>query len=117
GLGISRSTVPLGEGGRTASLVTGLLEWPDGRPIGYFAPANSYFPAMGEAMAYPPTQETRLGVASDVAVSPAPRAGAAAEDGALKAALEVLAKAVRRPEAAGGGGEVKLPATEGRGSR
>ena len=115
GLGISRSIVPLGEGGRTASLATGLLEWPDGRPLGYFLPAGRFFTETGEWMANTPSQHMRLGVTPDVAVSSARRAGA--EDGALKAALDVLSKAIQKPDAAGPGDESKVPATDGRPSR
>lgn len=118
GFGISRSTVPLDESGRTANLVTGLLERPDGRPIGYFAPANPDFPAMGEGgLAYPPTREARLGVFPDVTVPPAGRGGAEAEDSALKAALEVLTKAIQQPGTVGRGGERETPAAVGRSSR
>lgn len=159
GLGISRSTVPLGQGGRTVSLVTALLEKPDGHPIGYFESAPWR------------TQDSRLGVTPDVAVgsgrgvggetrtidlkaemdalklqsdkldaaletlrSPARRSGsggraaeleavrerlnkAAREDTPLKTAVELLTKAIRRPEAVGGQTKDKGPVTEGRGSR
>jgi carboxyl-terminal processing protease len=117
GLGTSRSNVPVGEDGRTASLVTGLLEWPDGRPIGYFAPGNSSFPATGKVMAEPRTQATRFGVSPDITVSPMKSSGAKAEDRSLNAALEVLTKAIRRSEAQRGGGEMRVPSNDGRGSR
>jgi carboxyl-terminal processing protease len=118
GLGISRSTVPIGEGGRTVNLVTGLLEWPDGRLLGYFVPANFAFPAMGQGMEdYWPRRDERLGVSPDVPVPPAPRNGPSAEDRSLKAALEVLAKAIRRPGIAGPGSEKTVPEIDGRGAR
>lgn len=113
GLGVSRSTVPLGENGRTVGLVTGLLEWPDGRPIGDFTPANRSYPATGTGMDSRPTRYARLGVSPDVDVPPGRRTGAGADDGALKAARDLLAKAI----AASPGGEPKAPATDGRGPR
>jgi carboxyl-terminal processing protease len=117
GLGISRSTVPIGETGRTASLVTGLLERPDGRPIGYFLPANFSVAAPGGAIEHPPTRNARLGLSPDVSVAPAHATGAEAEDAVLKAALEVLTKALGPTETAGPVGEEKAPTAAGEGVR
>jgi hypothetical protein len=117
GLGVSRSTVPLGEGGRTVNLVTGLLERPDGRLIGYFARANPAFRAMEVRLADPPTRDARLGVSPDVLVHPAKGTGTRAEDRSLKAALEVIVKAIYRPEITSRGGENSVSATDERGSR
>ncbi|QEH35022.1 putative CtpA-like serine protease [Aquisphaera giovannonii] len=120
GLGASRSTIPLGDGGRTASLVTGLLEWPDGRPIGYFTPANRAGLPFGDEPPDSRRPDAGLGVTPDVAVPPARQAGngagGRAGDGPLRAAMDVLGKALQEPATARRGGEAKVPAADGRGS-
>ncbi|WP_165230439.1 S41 family peptidase [Aquisphaera insulae] len=122
GLGASRSTVPIGQGGRTASLVTGLLESPDGLPIGDIAPAVTASMASADEPLDSPTQDARPGVTPDVAIAPAQHSvagsgpGARAEDSSLKAALEVLGRALQRPDTAVRDGKAKVPAAGGRDS-
>ena len=117
GLGTSRSTVPFGEGGRTMSLVTGLLEWPDGRLTGYFMIDSPQFPLIRKGLTDPPTRIKGLGVTPDIAVEPVQRSLPDREDKALKAAVKFLTKAMGRPDAEAGGGEVKVPSAKTRASR
>jgi carboxyl-terminal processing protease len=114
GLGASRSSVPIGAGPRTMTLVTGLLERGDGRPIGYFFPANRFS-----------TIRPRHGVEPDVSIREDRPVGlndpsmkedrpVGLNDPSMKAAVEHLRKAIGNPE---GGRDGQVPSPDRRGSR
>ncbi|GAC1452020.1 MAG: hypothetical protein NVSMB9_37020 [Isosphaeraceae bacterium] len=94
GLGETLSSVPVGKTGWGASLATGLLERWDGRPLGYFPergrPIFADLDAQGEKL----PKKFVLGVTPDVVV---PKAGKA--DNILAAGVELLRKALSRPDA------------------
>ncbi len=101
GIGVSLSTLPVGDGSWSMTLVTGLLERADGRPIGFYEPTPKYARTVTDGRNSIRSEPSRLGITPDIAVPPSqaePR-DATGKDASIGKAIEVLRKAVSSPAA------------------